>query len=164
MNIQIFEDVENESILTFLKNKGNCVACLNEPLGGTIVRLMKRKSKQIESINWCVFPNAENFELLTVNSDQDVKSIDIIQYDRLDNLLDEMCLFALVTNLIKNKETLVNVPKGAFVLVFDDETSDIETISKWRRLQEKRLLFTCKQSKWTRLIFPVNGVYKWQGV
>ena len=164
MNIQVFEDVENERIVNFLKNKKNCVACLNEPPGGSIMRLMMKKSIKIKSLNWCWFPNANTFELLTVNSDQNVKSINKIYYEKLDDLIEEMCLFAMITNLIKDSKTLMSIPKGTFILVFNDKSPKLDIIEKWRQMQEQKLLFTCKQSEWTNNIFPKTGVYKWPGM
>ena len=87
-----------------------------------------------------------------------------ICYDKLDDLIEEMCLFAMITNLIKNKETLMKIPKGTFILVFNENSPGLDGISKWRQLQEERVLLTCKQSEWSNVIFPETGVYKWQGI
>ena len=163
MNIEIVDEVDNERIVNFLKEQKNCIACLNEPPGGTIMRTMEKKSEEIKSLKWFWFPNANTFELLTVNSEQEVKSVDAVQYKTLDDLVEEMCLFAMVVNLIKTKEELVRIPKGSFILVFDENSPGLDVVSQWRRLQETKLLFTCKQSEWSRAVFPENGVYKWQG-
>ena len=164
MSIQIIEEVENESIINFLKKQKNCIACLNEPLGGTIMRFMEQKSMEMKSLKWYSFPNANIFEVLTVNSDQEIKSIDKIQYDKLDNLLEEMCVFAMITNLIKTREILMKVPKNTFILVFNEKSPGLDIISKWRKLQEKRLLFTCRQTEWSSTFFPETGIYKWKGI
>ena len=144
---------------------GPTILCANEPAGGAVVDAMTRVCTDFPEVLWLWCPNAEPFDIVAVNDDDNTQSVRRrVTYAELDTLIVEMIVFSLAANAVPSADALRRLPRDAFVMAVDPTSRDSALqLCRWRTLQESRLLFSCVMRPWNAAVFPDPAVYRWRG-